>query len=541
MKHSAQDDIKLYEALTKSTYYVNDRTLSQDVASLFAPRRADISEQKSEGTEAGWYDKIYEPHPINAANTLSTGQYDLLFTGKWFETDAPVEAPTHEQKKAYFEAGKRMRREIDASNFKLEVQEFLFDRSTTHTSALLIEQRKGRAMFTHIPRGRYAIAEDPDKYVDTLVRWFKLTARQAVQKFDEEDDTLPPKVLDAAKNVSTENKEFTFIHVIRPNYQRDPNSDHKKDKPWSSRYVCKDQADMHVRVSGYDEQPFVVSRFNRWGDSPYGTGPAHIELGRARGLQVMRRDLLALGSRVSSPGVVRLGGSNEDWDPYGENIVSEEEAALGLPREVRYAENYTIPESLYESEKRALDETFFVPLFRLLTSEIEQKREKTAYETQKMLEEQVGRASPTFSRLNEEVLNILLNRVFGIMLRLGRFDDILDGLILDEVGEGKVNVREPAINFTSKLAMAMKAVQSNSFMQWLSENQLIIELRPDVLDNFDWDKKARDSWEDHGLPVDQMASEDDVEQYREQQRQLQQAAIALQGAEQMSNVTKNLK
>ncbi len=47
---TAKDDLKLYKALTGHEHYTNNRTLSQDVASLFAPRRSDIAEEKSEGS-----------------------------------------------------------------------------------------------------------------------------------------------------------------------------------------------------------------------------------------------------------------------------------------------------------------------------------------------------------------------------------------------------------------------------------------------------------------------------------------------------------
>lgn len=536
---TAQDYLKRWEALTSSDHYTNNQTLSQDVASLFLPRRGDILEHKSTGKEAGWYEHIYEPAPINAAQILATGQYDLLFSGMWFETNDPVVGEEdHKRYQAYSEVGNRMRNAINASNFNLEVQEFLSDRSAIHTALLLIEDYEGEIVFTHIPSGRYALAENHRKYVDTVFREFKLTARQAEQKFNKEGDVLPKTVTRSLSNPADENKLFTFIHGICPNYDKKAKRGRASDKAWKSVYICKEDSKNIVRESGYDEQPFVCSRYNRWGDSPYGTGPAHIELSRARALQVMKRDILALGSRVSSPGVI-LPPDMEEWNPYGPNVVTYEAAQLGLPREVRYSENYTIPESIYQNDIRSLEESFLVPLFKLLTSEIERQREKTAYEVGRMLEEQVGRAAPTFQRLNQEVLVPLLTRVFNIMLRNGVFDDLVNDLVV-ETKEG-VGVAEPEINFTSKLAMALKAVESNNFVQWIQENSFILQTQPEKFDVIDTDERLRKSWKNHGLPADEVRDPEEVNEERAQKQQMEAAAMAIQGGQGVADIANKLK
>lgn len=545
MPGSAEDYIRMSDGLFNAQSFTDNQSISQDVASLFLPRRSEIQQtKKGKGTDAGWWDFIYDSSPIEIAEILAQGQYDLLFTGKWFETDAPMEEGDEENKEredAYSKVGSRMRKVIDKSNFKLEIQEFLTDRSTVHTALILIEGDDEDIVFnTHIPIGQYAIAENYKKRVDMVVRKFELTARQAMDKFGLENDVLGPKVSEAANNPAKMEEKFEFRHIIRPRKDNVPQSENPQEKPWESTYVNISDR-VIVRESGYDEQPFAVSRFHRWGDSPWGTGPAHSQLSRARALQKKEQTLQALGDRITSPGILVGPGQEEDPDPFGVTSVSHEDAALGLPREWQYQGDYNVSKDIVERDIRKMEDAFYVPLFKLLTSDSERQREKTAFETAKMLEEQVGRASPTFSRLDEEVIEIFLKRVFGIMLRSGEFDDLLDHLIVtDPESEAAGEIELPDIVFTSKLAMAMKAVQSNSFVQFLSTIGFVVEAAPGVLDNTNWDKTYRRLWKDGGLPEEDLNSEEDVKAKREADAQMQQAAAALEGGKMASEIQKNV-
>ena len=534
----AKNYIQRYEALKSSEHFTNNQTLAQDVASLFLPRRSDISEKKSTGTEAGWYDRIFESAPITAGQILAAGQFDLLFTGRWFETDSPFGDSTHEQYQAYSVVGQRMMKRIEGSNFKLEIQEFLADRSTIHTAAMIAEaDEEDGVYFTHLPYGTYVIDENHKKRVDTLFREFKLTARSALQKFGE--DALKGKqIAEALEDEALKSKKFKFVHCIEPRLRRKgtPRSD---DKPWKSVYVCVED-DCIIREGGYDEQPFVVSRFNRWGESPYGTGPSHIELTTARALQKMKKTWLALGDRITSPGIFVLPDQVDDPNPFGITVVSDTSAALGFPREWKTQGDYNVSLDAIKVEIRKLEESFFVPLFKLLTSDSERNREKTAFETSKMLEEQVSRASPTFSRLDEEVTIPILNRLFGIMLRNNEFDDILEHLVSVDDGGSPVGVETPRINFTSKLARAMKAIESNSFMQWLQENIPVFEMFPEAKDNFNPDSWVRASWKGKGLSGEHLKSEDDVEQEREVRNEQIQQQAQLEAGQRASQISKNI-
>lgn len=518
-----------------SQHYINNNAISQDVASLFIPRRSNIQSDKSTGDTAGWYDHILDPAPIEVARTLAQGQYDLLFTGDWFETAAPFDDGKQNDKidKAYAKVGERMRETIDASNFKLEIQEFLADRSTVHTAVILVEDDEDETIFTRaIEPGKYAIEENHKKRVDVLGRKIPLTARQIKQKFNKETDTIPDKVQQALDQDKPDTL-FEVQQLIEKRFDFEPGSDDPKLMPWASTYIFKTDI---IREGGYMEQPFMVSRFDRWGDSPYGTGPAHIELPRARSLQKMAQALIALGDRLTNPGVFISDKQEDDVSPFGTTIVSREDNAAQLPREWNTTARYDVTGDMLDREIKQMEDIFFVPLFKLLINDTE--REKTAFETQKMLEEQVGRAAPTFSRLDVEVIVLFLQRVFNQMLRAGKFDDLMDDLTV--FAGGVEGIAEPSINFTSKLAQAMKAVRSNTVIQFLNSLGFVFELKPDVLENTDWDKTYHRMWKDAGNPLDELIPVEQVKEDREQRQAAEQAALTAQAAEQAGKANQAL-
>ena len=505
------------------THYTNYASNAQDVASLFAPRRSNIQDKKPEGDVAGWYDHILEPAPIEAAQTLAQGQYDLLFTGNWFETVEPFMDTEVNKKsanpvsKAYAKVGIIMRDVIEASNFKLEIQEFLLDRSTTHTAVILQEEDEEEVVFfRNLEPGTFAIAENYKKEVDTLARKIPLTARQIKQQFALKTDSIPAKVQEALEKDKLD-EMFEVEHLIEPREGGTPGSNNPKKLPWACYYAIENHM---IRESGYHEQPFQSSRYNRWGDSPYGTGPAHVELPRARLLQKMRQALIALGDRITNPGIFVSENQEGEVNPFGVTVVAREDAAVGLPREWQTNARYDVTVDMIDREINQLNDTFMIPLFKLLMNDTE--REKTAYEVQKMLEEQIGRASPTFARLDKEVVVKLLMRLFNICLRKGKFDEIKDKLAV----EG--GIAQPAINFTSKLAQAMKAVRSNTVIQFLNSLGFLIDNKPEILINTDWNKTYRRMWIESGNPVDELGDE---KQVKAQQEAMMQAAIAQQAAE----------
>jgi hypothetical protein len=149
--------------------------------------------------------------------------------------------------------------------------------------------------------------------VDTISREYEMTARQAALKFGP-DALSDPMKADLANTKSY--RKFTVVHMI---YPRGPGEveQGKKDgpnKPFASIYL--DKASKHVLLSsGFDEQPFFVTRYLKWKNSEcYGYSPSWTALPEARQLNFLEKQLDSLAELSAFPRVLIPAGFDQDID-----------------------------------------------------------------------------------------------------------------------------------------------------------------------------------------------------------------------------------
>ena len=79
---------------------------------------------------------------------------------------------------------------------------------------------------------------------------------------------------------------------------------------------------------------------------------------------------------------------------------------------------------------------------------------------------------------------------------------------------GQPIIPEPEVSYVSKVALAIRAMQNLSLARTMERNAIIAQVRPEVLDNFNWDVISRETARNDGLPADWLAEEDAVEEAR---------------------------
>ena len=212
----------------------------QEISQYYYPDMSDINTEKEEGT-TGWFDRIYESTPIRAASTCSIGVRNWVTpsTDPWLALMPPNYLPKGRQQ---MKASPRVRRilganeqedengqdeatrylagtaeefqhELQTSNFYAIIQPFNRGACVFGTALMYLEEGTSSLFkFEQFKVGTFCIAENDQKLVDTVFRWFKLTGRQAKQKFGA--DSLPKKIQDtlAAKKYD---EEFVFVRLHR--------------------------------------------------------------------------------------------------------------------------------------------------------------------------------------------------------------------------------------------------------------------------------------------------------------------------------------
>jgi hypothetical protein len=149
----------------------------------------------------------------------------------------------------------------------------------------------------------------------------------------------------------------------------------------------------------------------------------------------------------------------------------------------------------------------------------------TAREIQERHEEKLLMLGPVLERLNDELLDPLIDRTFGIMLRRGLIPpppEELQGMELN-------------VEYVSVMAQAMKLTGITSIERFMSFAGNLAGVNPGVLDKVDFDQAVDEYANMVGVPPSMIKDDDTVAKIREQRAQqqaaMQQAEMAAQGAQ----------
>jgi hypothetical protein len=522
-------------------------SLWQDIAKYVVPRRA----PGLAGTEAGTpstkeADVLFDTTAVQSNMTLANGQLAWMspLESPWFSFDP--ETADDDAKTFLAKATKTSRDELAVSSFYTSVHEFYLDRGAFGTACLYVEPGKKRAISAKVwPVGSFVMDEDDEGNVDTVMRCFKLTARQAVQKFGEK--AVSGKILERLKKGgAAEHERVEFIHAIYPreDAERDKAKLDAANMPIASVYLEKDGG--HVcRVSGYEEMPVFVSRYLEWGSATgwlYGWAPGFAALPECRQLNFLQEMMDALAEKMAFPPVLapeELEGEI-DANAMGVTYFSKELIqANSMPKEWMTQGRYDIGLERIRERQKAIREAFHVDLFQMFA---QLTKQMTAREVAERSQEKLIQFSPTFSRLTTELFNPLLERLFGILLRAGKLGTPPQSLV-QPIDETRALVPMPKVRYSSRIALTLAAMPTIGYQRTLERLTLTSKMAPDVLDLVDFDKAERAAAIADGVDPDVIRQAADVDARRQaraeaqaQAQQMEQAAAAADAAAKVGRI-----
>jgi hypothetical protein len=457
--------------------------LWQRISDYVMPRKSEINTTKTKSVD-GYTDRIYDTTAIHANTTLAAGTMDFLVGGRWFANRAPNRNASPAAQEWYKQTGEIMLEVLAQSNFEMEVHSFFMMRSGFGTAHLCVEEDDDDVIYCKSEDiGTYVISENEKGMVDKIMIEKKYTPRQIVQMYGETglkgNEPIDKDILDRAKGKNQDKRddkiEVLVIIEPRPARERDPK---KQDDPkhWPIRTLHVDKKNKKVlREWGYEEQPFTVSRWAEWGDEVYGYCPSVEVLSTIRQTNFLEENQDLLAELMTNPRFLYPSNLEGDVDlRSGGATIYDEGMPNAKPEEWLTGGRYDIGQDRVTFKRSQIDQAFFVDLFQLLTSLTERGREKTAFEVSEMLSEKVGRFHPTFTRLNTEFSKPFLNRLFSICFRKGLFPEPPEELITE-----RGTIETPKVEFTSKIAMLLKARQNGDFMQFLNLVAQMAQIDPE--------------------------------------------------------------
>lgn len=521
-------------------------SLWADIARFVVPRRAPGLNGMMETPSTMHETRLFDTTAVQANMTLANGQLAWMspMEAPWFSFDP--EKGGDEVKRFLSRATDEGRSKLAVSNFYTAVHEFYLDRGAFGTACLYLEPGKKNVLNAKVwPVGSFVLDEDDEGHVDTVMRSFKLTARQAVQKFGE--DNVSGRVRELVKKGGAKSHErLDYIHAIYPreDAERDKAMLDDVNMPIASVYFEKDGC--HIcKVSGYEEMPVFVSRYLEWGSATgwlYGWAPGFAALPECRQLNFLQEMMDALAEKMAFPPVLAPEELEGEIDPnamgvtyFSKDLIQ----ANSLPKEWMTQGRYDVGLARIQERQKAIKEAFHVDLFQMFAQITKQM---TAREVGERSQEKLIQFSPTFARLTTELFNPLLERVFGILLRAGVLGEVPQEMVVP-ISETQGFVPVPKVRYSSRIALTLSALPSIGYSRTLERLAMTSRVAPAVLDNFDFDGLERDAALADGVSADRLVPETDRDKVRQaraeaqaQQQQMEQAAAAADAAAKMGQI-----
>lgn len=434
----------------------------------------------------------------------------------------------------------RMRWAFQRSNIYLSLHSLYRD-LTFGVSAMHIEADPQRLLRAYLfPIGSYALQNSARLRVDTIYRELEMTTAQLVEKFGLE------RVSARVRQCYTQ-KRFDdwhpVLHVIEPNRDRQPGRLGATGMAFKSCWMelgISEPAgeDLTLGEAGFEEFPAMCPRWSTTSEDVYGAGPGEEAIGDCRALQLVAKKKLRFVERLSDPAtqlptglrnepVSLLPGSQVYVDPNG---PAQAVRPIYEPNPVGLT---ALEETEREHEKR-IEQAFYADLWLMFAES--DRREITAAEINRRQEEKMLQLGPVLQRLEEELLDPLIERAFGILLRAG---------VLPEPPP-ELQGSELKVEYISILAQAQRLVgiqgvrELTGFVGEVARLQHEAGQTPDILDKLDTDQLVDEYANNLGTAPELVRSDELVEERRKARAKAQQAAAAAEQAAALAPAAKQL-
>jgi len=377
--------------------------------------------------------------------------------------------------------------------------------------------------YKSVPLGETFFGENHQGRVDRMIRWFKLTAYQAAQKWGE--DALPDNI--RAKLTSDQTTLFSFLHCVKPrDDDYDPQALDERAMPFTSYYVSIEGQCLMQPESGYRVFPFAVSRYDQAPGEVEGRGPAQIVLPSLKTLNAQKVTFLKTGHRAADPvlliaddglvgmdlrpGAMNKGGVTSDGRPLVHTLP------VG---------DIQISEKMMGEERGIIDDVFLVSLFKVLS----EHPNMTATQVIELVNEKGMLVAPTLGRQHTEYVGGMVPRELDLLAEMRMLDPVPPRL---REALGRDGLAAVGIVDTSPLSLAASAGKAAGFLRTLEQVRELVNITQDMslLDPFDFDTAIPEISRINNVPEVWMADDQKIAAKRQARAKQQQRQEQIQGA-----------
>ena len=504
----------------------------QDILDHLMPRRqrfASSSTKVNVGTKQN--QKIINNTQVRALRILASGMMAGITSPArpWFRLTTPDPVLSNEPDvRRWLDRQRLVMLELFArSNIYNALAELYRDMPAVGICPLFIEEDPEDVLRASVwPVGSYCAQNDHRGRVRTVFRLMSYTVENLVDKFGIENCSTGVREMHRGGNLDF---WVEVLQVIERNDEQVPKLATAGGMPWRCVWleVAADNPNDLLGVDGYNEYPVMVPRWSTVGENVYSECPGMDALGDIKMLQQMERKKIQAVEKIVSPpmqGPSELEDGPVSMLPGRVNYLAGQAGGAELKPAHTVDPKITMMDTeLYRVEQR-INGTFYADLFLMLAQS--SVPNMTAREVDERHEEKMLQLGPVLERLQDELLDPLIDRTFSIMVRRGMVP-------VEEVPEA-LRGRPLKVEYISILAAAQKLVGTVGVERLAQFVMAYAAVDPMIADNLDPDELAIEYADLIGTSPKLIRERKDVDMLREErakaQQAQQQAELAATGA-----------
>lgn len=484
--------------------------------------------------------EIINGTPTRACRVLAAGMMAGITSPArpWFRLTTPDPALSEmgPVKLWLSEVEDRIRQALARSNIYKVLSKLYYDLGTFGQCPIFIEEDAGDILRASLyPIGSYCLTTDSAARVDGLWRECGMTVRQLIERFGE--GKVSASVRTKARSASRMEDWVDLLHVVTARAPAERQGYGGRGMPYKSCWLelNASKTDGLLGEGGFEEFPVCAPRWETTGENVYGTGnPGRLAIGDCKQLQLMESRKLQLIEKLADPpmtGPSNMRMERVSFMPGDVNYVT------GAMAHQKFEPAYEVnPAGLtgLREELRAVQEringAYYADLW-LMFAEADAGQPITAREVAERHEEKMLQLGPVMENLEDELLDPLIDRVFGILLRNGYLPPAPA-----ELAGGQLRVE-----YISMMAQAQKMLGTANIERVLGTLGNVAGVDASVLDNFDLDETMRVYADNMGITPKIIRTKSAVARIRaaraaqkQQEQQMQAMGAAVEGAKNLA-------
>ena len=450
--------------------------------------------------------KIYDGTAMDSWFMLTNAIQAILVNTEtnWIYFDTVVDKDLSDQEIEWFDYASKTLLSIfrsDSSRFPTQMNEALGDLTAYGYCAIHshYDPESGTIQFNTRPISEIFIDQDQKGDINKIFRRYALKNEEAERLFKEKTPEIVKKANKAKKGMEEKFWLQTFsTHPDKPN-------------KIISYVLLEDEGSGFVSTDEYDEMPIHIARWRTDAGEVYGKGPGVVADPFARTLnEVVKTWIKQAQKAVDPPLLVSDDGviQGPKTTPGSINFVTSYSPGSMEPiRPLDGGANFSVANAEIERLQMSIRKAYHHDILQITDS-----KELTAFHVQELTQRAQQWIAPVFQRIKVELIQPMVQRALTLAMKNNLLELPPQSLVASGI----------KIVYISPAQRANQAQEAEATMRAVERIIALSQVFPQILDNYDADKLARQIHSDFAADPMILRNKREVDQSRRQRQEAQQ-------------------